>query len=68
MGPRGALCNHPVLGVSDDPLTRRGLEGCCWSWAQADAHLRAIDGRARLHELTTTSDARRKEETRRLLP
>lgn len=58
-----AVRGEPILGV-DDPLTPSDWRDA-WSWAQADAHLRAIDGRARLHEL---DDQRRaaEDETRRL--
>ncbi|MES2255140.1 MAG: AAA domain-containing protein [Pseudomonadota bacterium] len=44
-----ALRTTPVTGVND-PWTPEDWQGA-WVWAQADTHLRAIDGRARLREL-----------------
>jgi very-short-patch-repair endonuclease len=57
------LRSQPVEGIEDiwTPNDWRNA----WNWAQADAHLRAIDGRVRLQEL----DAQRRsadDETRRL--
>ena len=44
-----SLRTHRVEGI-EDPWTPDDWRDA-WAWAQADAHLRAIDGRARLREL-----------------
>lgn len=57
------FCKSPVERL-EDPWTPIDWRDA-WNWAQADAHLRSIDGRARLREL---DEQRRKvdEEMRRL--
>jgi very-short-patch-repair endonuclease/transcription elongation GreA/GreB family factor len=59
-----SLCVQPVEGIEDSWTPEDWHDA--WIWAQADAYLRTIDGRARLRELDHQRRAA-DEERRRLL-